>query len=149
MTLHLDIQIKPLYVTGIYVTSRLISSQYIIPRSHWMEAHSFIGYCYHSVNDIKKSCSKTDHIQQLLLYNKHYYVKLLNNPKQNLTYLSSFDYESFTGWSNLTSDCKIAKYDDSCDAFSFSTPLEVYQSNCFNVTNQVITIFYIVFKKFW
>ena len=60
--------------------------------------------------------------------------------------LSSFDYESFAGWSNLTSDCKIAKYDDSCDAFSFSTPLEVYQSNCFNVSNQVITIFPKAFK---
>jgi len=68
-------------------------------------------------------------------------IKKLVKTKPNFLNISSFDYESFAGWSNLTSDCKIAKYDESCDAISFSNPLEVYQSNCFNVSDQVIVFF--------
>ena len=50
----------------------------------------------------------------------------------------SFDFEAFSGWTNLTGECTVAKFmPDSCTSNLFGSPQEVYDSNCFNISNQV------------
>jgi hypothetical protein len=58
--------------------------------------------------------------------------------KYDVRFYSSFDFESFSGWTNLTSECKVAKYEASCNSSLFTTPEEVYRSNCFNISDQVV-----------